>query len=125
MSAELMYTAVIILMHFVCHNIQEQGSAYTVRSLICNVPHLQHKICILQAMNIAEAWQQGCRLVCTQQVAHSLCSHRNPFSFGKITGRDPTYRWGLSPGQMIGATYMLEPQSTQSCKVNIVVILVE
>ena len=40
------------------------------------------------------------KLACTQRLARSLCSHPNPFSFGRITstGRDPTYRWGLSPG---------------------------
>ena len=38
------------------------------------------------------------KLACTQWLARSLCSHPNPFSFGRITGRDPTYRWGLSPG---------------------------
>ena len=40
-------------------------------------------------------------LACTQRPACSLCSHPNPFNFGRITGRDPTYRWGLSPGPKV------------------------
>ena len=34
-----------------------------VWSLVHSVPCLQYKVCVLEAMNVAEAWQQGYGLV--------------------------------------------------------------
>ena len=61
------------------------------------------------------------KLACTQRLVRSLCSHPNPFSFGKITGRDPTYRWGLSPGpQELCRVEELQHQLAHQCSPNII-----
>ena len=61
---------IIIIIHS-CNNsevfqMRQQSCTHThthVWSLVHSVPCLQYKVCVLEAMNVAEAWQQGYGLV--------------------------------------------------------------